>query len=165
MVAGTSRRGPAAEMIGAVRTRAVTVGMATAAVALVAAAVVLNALSGSHATSWGFVAVAIVGLLMSAGVAGLIGVRLPGHPIGLLLAGASVLIALSWAAEAYALYAVLAHPGSLPAGRMAVLWTDASWPTLFVGVAAIAFVFPDGRLPSPAGGGSPSARARRSLGW
>jgi two-component system, NarL family, sensor kinase len=136
-------------MIGAVRTRAATVGMAIVVVVLVVAAVVLNALSGSHATSWGLVGVAIVGLLMSAGVAGLIGVRLPGHPIGLLLAGASLLIALSWIAEAYAIYAVLAHPGSLPAGRIAVLWTDASWPTLFAGVAAIAFVFPDGRLPSP----------------
>jgi two-component system NarL family sensor kinase len=136
-------------MIGAVRTRAATVGMATATVALVAAAVVLNALSGSHATSWGLVAVALIGLLMSAGIAGLIGVRLPGHPIGLLLAGTALLIALNWTAEAYGIYAVLAHPGSLPAGRVAVLWTDAGWPTLFVGVAAIAFVFPDGRLPSP----------------
>jgi signal transduction histidine kinase len=136
-------------MIGAVRTRAVTVGMATAAVGLVAAAVALNALSGAHATSWAVVVVGTVGLLMTCAVAVLIGVRRPGHPIGLLLAASALLIALSWSAEAYAIYAVLAHPGSLPAGRMAVLWTDASWPTLFVGVAAIGFVFPDGRLPSP----------------
>jgi two-component system NarL family sensor kinase len=149
MEPGASRGGRAAEMIGAVRTRAVTVGVAIAAIALIAAAVVLNALSGAHATSWAETVVGSVGLLMTCAVAVLIGVRRPGHLIGLLLAASALLVSLSGAAEAYGIYAVLAHPGSLPAGRLAVLWTDASWPTLFVGVAAIAFVFPDGQLPSP----------------
>ncbi len=45
---------------------------------------------------------------------------------------------------------MLAEPGALPGGEWAVLFIERGWPTLFVCVTAIAFVFPDGRLPSPA---------------
>ena len=47
-------------------------------------------------------------------------------------------------------YAVLGHPGSLPGGAWAILLSDRAWPLLFASVTAIAWVFPDGRLPSPA---------------
>ena len=40
-------------------------------------------------------------------------------------------------------------PGRCPAADWAVLWSERGWPSLFVCVTAIAFVFPDGRLPSP----------------
>ena len=52
-------------------------------------------------------------------------------------------------ADSYADYAVLENPGALPAAEWAVLWSERGWPALFIGVTAIAFVFPDGRLPSP----------------
>ena len=44
---------------------------------------------------------------------------------------------------------MLGHPGALPGGAWAVVVADRAWPLLFVGVTAIAWVFPDGRLPSP----------------
>jgi signal transduction histidine kinase len=50
--------------------------------------------------------------------------------------------------ESYADYALLAHPGALPGGAWAVLFSDRGWPLLFFFVTAIAWVFPDGRLPS-----------------
>jgi signal transduction histidine kinase len=52
-------------------------------------------------------------------------------------------------AGAYADYAVLEDPGALPGGDWAVLFSERGWPALFVAVTAIAYVFPDGRLPSP----------------
>jgi two-component system NarL family sensor kinase len=123
--------------------------MAVAAVVLVTAAVVFNALSGEDATSWGFVAVATAGVLATSMVALVIGVRLPGHLIGLLVAAAGLLVCLNWFTSSYGVYALLAEHGSPPGGRLAALWSTASWPTLFAGVAAVAFVFPDGNLPSP----------------
>ena len=51
-------------------------------------------------------------------------------------------------AEGYAQYAVLENPGALPGADWAVLWNEHAWPLLFAPVVAIAFMFPDGRLPS-----------------
>ena len=91
----------------------------------------------------------VVVTFASSGVGLVIAMRRPGNPIGwALLANGVVLMAIELA-EAYANYAVLGHPGALPGGRWAALYADRGWPTLFVGVTAIAFVFPDGRLPSP----------------
>lgn len=39
-------------------------------------------------------------------------------------------------------------PGALPGSEWAVTWDQAGWPLLFAPVTALAFVFPDGRLPS-----------------
>jgi hypothetical protein len=44
-----------------------------------------------------------------------------------------------------------------------VLFDQSGWPTVFAAFTAIAFVFPDGRLPSPVGGRSRTRRSRRSL--
>ena len=69
--------------------------------------------------------------------------------IGWLLLGGAVAVVSSGFADAWARYALLAEPGSLPGGRLAVLYDNASWPLLFAGVTAVALTFPDGRLPSP----------------
>ena len=37
----------------------------------------------------------------------------------------------------------------MPGPEWAVLWEQSSWPLLFAALIAIAYVFPDGRLPSP----------------
>ncbi len=115
---------------------------------LLTAAAVLDALSGRGSgvaltTAWGVVTLVPIafGLLVL--------MRRPGHPIGwLLLADAAVLVLVGFA-DAYARYAALGHPGALPGGAWGVVVADRAWPLLFAGVTAIAWVFPDGRLPSP----------------
>ncbi len=52
-------------------------------------------------------------------------------------------------ATPYAYYGEISHPGSLPGAEWATLWKAIDWPGLYVGLMAIAFVFPDGHLPSP----------------
>lgn len=44
---------------------------------------------------------------------------------------------------------MVGHPGALPGGAWAVSVSDRGWPLLFAGVTAIAWLFPNGRLPSP----------------
>ena len=122
---------------------------AAAAVTFGALALVLNALAGSHGEpAWQWVlAVAVV--LASSGVGLLVAVRRPGHPIGWLLLANAILLATFGVAQAYAAYALLEQPGALPGPEWAVLWDQSAWPLLFAVLIAIAFVFPDGRLPSP----------------
>jgi signal transduction histidine kinase len=123
--------------------------LAAAAVAFGAVASVLNALAGSHGDPvWQWVLACAV-VLASSGVGLLVAVRRPGHPIGWLLLANAVLLASLGFAQAYAAYALLEQPGALPGPEWAVLWDQSAWPLLFAVLIAIAFVFPDGRLPSP----------------
>jgi signal transduction histidine kinase len=114
-----------------------------------ALAMVLNALAGSHGDpGWQSVLAGVV-VLASSGVGLLVAFRRPGHPIGwLLLANAFLLTTIGFA-QAYAAYALQEQPGALPGPEWAVLWDQSAWPLLFAVLIAIAFVFPDGRLPSP----------------
>ena len=90
----------------------------------------------------------VVATLTSSGVGLVLATSRSENPIGwLLLANALVLVAMG-VTESYADYALLAHPGALPGGAWAVLFSDRGWPLLFLFVTAIAWVFPDGRLPS-----------------
>ena len=115
---------------------------------LLAAAAVLDALSG-HGSSAGFIAAWCVITLVPIAFGLLVVTRRRGNPIGwLLLADGAVLVLIGFA-DAYARYAALGHPGTLPGAAWAVVLTDRAWPLFFVGVTAIAWVFPDGRLPSP----------------
>jgi signal transduction histidine kinase len=118
-------------------------------VALCVFATVLNVLAGSHgepAWQWAFGAVVP---FSSTGVGLLVAVRRPEHPIGWMLLANVCLLATFAVAETYAAYALQEQPGALPGPEWAVLWDQAAWPLLFAMLIAIAFVFPDGRLPSP----------------
>jgi signal transduction histidine kinase len=109
---------------------------------------VLGARSGTYGTSiedvlgWG------LATLASTGVGLLLATRRRENPIGwLLLANGLIIIAMGLAG-AYADYAVLAHPGALPGAAWGVLVSERAWPLLFAAITAIAWIFPDGRLPS-----------------
>ena len=91
-----------------------------------------------------------IATLASSAVGLLLATRCGGNPIGWLLLANGLALAASAVAITYAEYAVLAEPGALPGAEWAVLYTERAWPLLFVCPTAIAFVFPDGRLPSPA---------------
>jgi signal transduction histidine kinase len=112
-------------------------------------AVVLTARSGSYGVGlwdvlgWGLATFA------STGVGLLLATRRRRNPIGWLLLANGFVVALLGLAGAYAEYTVLAEPGALPGAAWAILVTERAWPLLFASITAIAWVFPDGRLPSP----------------
>jgi len=116
-------------------------------VALVVIVLVLDALTVRHIEaawlSWAFPLVVV----MSSGVGIVLATRRRENPIGWLLLANGLILALSGVASNYAAYG-LEHPGSTGAALAAVC-DLASWPLLFAPFAAIAFVFPDGHLPSP----------------
>ena len=117
-------------------------------VLVLVAAAVLDGMSG-HGSSAAAVAGWCVVTLVPIAFGLLVATRRPGHPIGWLLLADGAVLALMGFADAYARYSVLGHPGALPGGAWAVVVADRAWPMLFVGATAIAWVFPDGRLPSP----------------
>jgi hypothetical protein len=75
--------------------------------------------------------------------------RRPWHPVGWLLLGLGASLGLSFLTDGYALYGLLARPGSLPAAR----WPAIYGPAVTVaGIASFSFVLlltPTGSLPSP----------------
>ena len=75
--------------------------------------------------------------------------RCRGNPIGWLLLANGLVVAAMGTTGSYADYTMLREPGALPGGEWALLFSERGWPLLFVGMTAIAWVFPDGRLPSP----------------
>jgi signal transduction histidine kinase len=113
-------------------------------------AVTLEAL----ASNLGADALTVVGwcaaTLASGAVGFLLATRCGDNPVGWLLLANGLVLTASAVAITYSEYAVLAEPGALPGGEWAVLYAERAWPLLFVCPIAIAFLFPDGRLPSPA---------------
>jgi signal transduction histidine kinase len=94
-------------------------------------------------------AIGLPAVLVPAAVGGFIGIRRPGNRVAWVLVLDALVIALALLAHTWAEYALIASPGALPGGRWALLWDQVLWPSFFAGPAALAFVFPDGRLPSP----------------
>ena len=84
----------------------------------------------------------------SAALGVLVRLRRPDNLVGWLLLANGLSLASLSLAWPYAYYGGVSHPGSLPGASWAALWTEIGWPGLYVLLMAIAFVFPDGRLPS-----------------
>jgi hypothetical protein len=82
-------------------------------------------------------------------VGAVLATRRPRHPVGWLLLGLGCSLGLTGLADGYALYGLLARPGSLPAAR----WPAIYGPAVTVaGIACLGFVLlltPTGSLPSP----------------
>src|SRR5438874_1326312 len=134
---------PAGSSTGRAHIRLVCAAAAACiAVALSISAFVLTALN--HESLW--YAVTSPAVLLSAAVGLLIALRRPGNLIGWLLLASALALGCAFLAEPYARYALVTDPGSLPAARWAVLWDKIDWPTMFAGMTALAFLFPDGRL-------------------
>jgi hypothetical protein len=126
----------------------------TLQVVLTVSGVLLAALarSASSTLSLGFaldtVGVAITVLAFPA-VGALIFWRRPEHPIGWLFCAANLGWAISNFVGPYAMYALVANPGSLPAGKLAA-WFH-TWPQyISLGLLVLLLLlFPDGTLLSP----------------
>jgi signal transduction histidine kinase len=121
---------------------------AALAVGGLAWAIWLDVHADGHGTDpWeiaGWVAVTLV----STGVGLMLATRRGSNPIGWLLLANGLVLAAMGLSDSYAGYAVLAHPGTA-GGAWAVLFSERAWPLLFAPLTAIAWIFPDGRLPSP----------------
>jgi hypothetical protein len=74
--------------------------------------------------------------------------RRPEHPIGWLLCATGLVAGLDHFCGEYAIYALLAHPGSLPAGQAAAWVPSWLWVPFTTLLVFLALLFPDGRLPS-----------------
>jgi signal transduction histidine kinase len=129
-------------------------GIAAAAVALIAAGLVLAFVDrGSVPASQNTWDVAEISQMLVAAVTCVVGFaiasRRPENPIGWLALAAGALLAVSFVSHDYAARALLAAPGSLPGGYLAMwlFWVTGFLPWSCLGFALL--LFPDGRLPSP----------------
>src|SRR5215210_3346088 len=81
-------------------------------------------------------------------IGAIIASRLPNHPIGWICCAIGFIAAVDHFSGEYAVYALLAQPHSLPAGK-AMLWLQGWFWMLFVGlIVFLLLLFPTGRLPS-----------------
>ena len=115
-------------------------------VAGAALALALDALAGESGDSALVIVPWLVATFASTGVGFVLAVRLQRNPIGWLLMLNGLVLISHAVVSTWVNYAVREDPGALPGGEWAVLIEQRSWPTLFVAVTAIAYVFPDGRL-------------------
>jgi signal transduction histidine kinase len=115
------------------------------AVALVAAMLLFAAAGDDHASALGGALMALV-TFSSTGVGFVLATRRPANSIGWILLANGLYFALSGVVAGYAEYVILGGHDSLPGADWAVAFDDRTWPLVFVGVTAIAFVFPDGRV-------------------
>jgi hypothetical protein len=106
---------------------------------------------------WTYMASDIVGGLGAPLLGGLIASQRPENPYGWLWLGMGVSFALATFAPAYAAYALVVAPGSLPAPRtLASLGLSEGYAAIIILGSFIFLLFPNGRLPS---------RRWRSLAW
>jgi two-component system NarL family sensor kinase len=117
-------------------------GLAATALAL-AVAMAVTALADGDVFILPLVPSPIVWAVMG----GLVAVRRPGHPMGLLLCAGGLADAFSGAAFAYARAAVIHFPATLPFGRPAMWLTAWSYvPAVCLSGLIVPLVFPDGHL-------------------
>jgi hypothetical protein len=84
---------------------------------------------------------AAVGLLLAA--------RRPRNVVGWLLLGVALSLALNILFVRYAVYGLLAHPGSLPGATGPAALGSSAWVILLSSLALLCLTFPHGHLPSP----------------
>ena len=84
---------------------------------------------------------AVVGLVLAA--------KRPGNVIGWLLFSVALSLSLNVLLVRYAIYGLLAHPGSLPGAGVAAALGSSTWVILISAFALLTLLFPNGRLPSP----------------
>ena len=94
-------------------------------------------------------ALAALAMLAFPTVGVVIATRQPANAIGWLFLATGVSAAFEDVLLGYAAHALLAEPGSLPAGAAAGVLADVLWvPTLVCGITFLFLLFPDGRLPA-----------------
>ena len=126
--------------------------------ALTALGLLLLALNLSHPSAYlyDFWLDNTIGAISFAPVGALIAARRPANPVGWLMCLYGATLSIGHFSAQYAIYALLAQPGSLPAGQ-AMAWISSWILPPIIGFQVFSFLlFPTGRLPS---------RLWRSLAW
>jgi signal transduction histidine kinase len=123
--------------------------VASITVAGLVAAAILDSLASPYGAHLPLVVAWVVATGASTTVGLVLATRCRGNPIGWLLLANGLVVAAMGTAGSYADYTLLREPGALPGGAWALLFSERGWPLLLVGMTAIAWIFPDGRLPSP----------------
>jgi hypothetical protein len=100
-------------------------------------------------STWGVRGFLIVLSPVAATIGAIVATRVRGNPVGWLLLAAGLLAGVQQAAEAWAEYGILAHPGTLPGAEIAAWLAGWTWiPAMGCLGAFLPLVFPDGRLRS-----------------
>lgn len=84
---------------------------------------------------------AVVGLMLAA--------NRPGNAVGWLLFAVAISLSGDALLARYAVYGLIAHPGSLPGAAVAAALRASAWVILISAFALLLLLFPNGRLPSP----------------
>src|SRR6478735_2293032 len=121
--------------------RAAAISTAAVTVASFVGSLVLDAAFRAHgrgdlASAWGTDAAFGIAILVSAGVAIVLLVRRPDHPVGWLFAGLSTSITVSGFLESYGLFGLVVDPGAVPGAEAAAVLSSVlfiSWLT-FIGL-------------------------------
>ena len=124
--------------------------MAAAAAALAVAAVVVELIAAargapSDLTPWAIVPF-VAAILAPAGVGLFVALRRPGNRVAWILLAGPLSVALVMAADSVARLALHDDPHSTLGAWAAVVAEE--WPVIFLWPLALAYAFPDGRLPS-----------------
>ncbi len=137
---------------GQVVLRAVLAASWVVSMALTAVAVVLLGATWSTpipGDTWGIRGFLILLSPASASVGVVVAARVPRNPIGWLLVATGVLAAIQAATEQYAVFGILAYPGTLPTPELAAWVAGWIWlPAMGLLAALLPLVFPTGRLRS-----------------
>jgi signal transduction histidine kinase len=89
-----------------------------------------------------FIAIGFVGAFIAS--------RQPSNPIGWILLGSAGVVAISFAADQYATYGVITHPGEVPGAQWAVWVSQWGWVVGIIPLVVYLFLlFPNGRVVSP----------------
>jgi signal transduction histidine kinase len=75
--------------------------------------------------------------------------RNPTNPIGWLMMGAGLALAVGGFSDEYVVYALETRPGSLPGARVAAVLSSLAWGPVLVVLILIVLLFPTGRVPGP----------------
>ena len=119
------------------------------ALVLTAISVILLSLNYSNTTTqvYGYWPESIVIPIGFSIIGAIIASRLPANPLGWLFCAAASVSAVAHLSGEYAIYALMAQPDTLPAGKALAWLTSWVW-ILFIGCIALSLLlFPDGRLP------------------
>ena len=119
------------------------------ALVLTAISVILLGLNYSYTTTqvYGYWPESIVIPIGFSIIGAIIASRLPANPLGWLFCAAASVSAVAHLSGEYAIYALMARPDTLPAGKALAWLTSWVW-ILFIGCIALSLLlFPDGRLP------------------
>jgi hypothetical protein len=141
---------------GEVMSRHFAIGLAwpilALSVVLTALGLILFALTAATPVvlGWGFRGQAIVYPLIFTPIGALLAVRRHANPIGWIFCVVALAGGFMVFAQEYAVYSVIAYPGSLPLAEILAWILNWIWiPAFIFGITFLLLLFPDGRLLSP----------------